>query len=100
MTLNHVKLGRAVNFIKYSASVVSLTFLPETLIWNKTMFPASNLLNLAGLMLNAPGNFKNLYQYSFFYSIYHYLMQKFQELITKELENFTKTLIRVVFDES
>ena len=38
MILNRVKLGRAVPFIKYLASVVSLIFLPETLIWNKFNF--------------------------------------------------------------
>ena len=35
MTLNSVKLGRAVTFMKYHASVVSLIFLAKTLIWNK-----------------------------------------------------------------
>ena len=40
MTLNRVKLGRAVTFIKYLASVVSLIFLALTLIWNKITFPA------------------------------------------------------------
>ena len=40
MSLNRVKLGRAVTFIKYLASVVSLIFLALTLIWNKTTFPA------------------------------------------------------------
>ena len=35
MTLNRVKLGRAVTFKKYLASIVSLIFLLETLIWNK-----------------------------------------------------------------
>ena len=35
MTLNHVKLGRAVTFVKYLASVVSLIFLAKTLVWNK-----------------------------------------------------------------
>ena len=34
MTLNRVKLGRAVTFIKYLASVVTLIFLPKTLIWS------------------------------------------------------------------
>ena len=29
-----VKLGRAVTFMKYLATVVSLIFLPKTLIWN------------------------------------------------------------------
>ena len=49
MTLNRVKLGRAVTFMKYLASVVSLIFLAKTLIWNKITFPASNSLNLAEL---------------------------------------------------
>ena len=39
MTLNRVKLGRAVTFVKYLASVVSLIFLTLTLIWNKITFP-------------------------------------------------------------
>ena len=50
MTLNCVKLGRAVTFMKYLASVASLLFLPETLIWNKFTFLASNLLNFAELV--------------------------------------------------
>ena len=44
MILNRVKLGRAVTFIKYLASAVSLIFHPKTLIWNKITFAASNLL--------------------------------------------------------
>ena len=52
MTLNREKLGRAVTFMKYLASIVSLIFLPETLIWNKTIFPASNSLNLAELVVD------------------------------------------------
>ena len=50
MTHNRVKLGRAVTFMKYLASVVSLIFLPKTLMWNKITFPASNLLNFAELV--------------------------------------------------
>ena len=38
MSLKHVKIGRAVIFMKYLASVVFMIFLPETLIWNKTRF--------------------------------------------------------------
>ena len=38
MILNRLKLGRAVTFIKYLAGVVSLIFLPETLIWNNFNF--------------------------------------------------------------
>ena len=56
MSLNRVKLGRAVTFIKYLASVVSLIFLALTLIWNKITFPAQNTLNLAQLVVNKPMN--------------------------------------------
>ena len=37
MTLNHVKLGRAVTFMKYLAKVFYLIFQPKALIWNKIM---------------------------------------------------------------
>ena len=47
MTVNRVKLGREIMFMKYFASVVSLIFLPKTLIWNKITLPALNSLNLA-----------------------------------------------------
>ena len=73
MTLNRVKLWRAVTFMKYLASVVSLIFLPETLIWNKITFRLSNLVNLADLVVNDLNSIKN-YQYSFFYLIYHCLL--------------------------
>ena len=52
MILNRVKLGRKVTFMKYLASVVSLTFLLKTSIWNEISFPASNLLNLVELVVN------------------------------------------------
>ena len=52
MTLNREKLGRAVTFMTYFGSAVSLIFLLETLIWNKTAFPASNSLNLAEPVVN------------------------------------------------
>ena len=52
MTLNRVKLGRAFSFMKRLATVVSIMFLPKTLIGNKIMFPASNLLNFAVLVKN------------------------------------------------
>ena len=52
MTLNCVKLGRAVTFMKYLAGVVSLIFLPKILIWNKTTLWQSNLLNLVELVVN------------------------------------------------
>ena len=54
MSLNCVKLGRAITFMTYLAKVVSLIFLAKTLIWNKIMFPASNSLNLAELVVNEP----------------------------------------------
>ena len=52
MTLNCVKLRRAVTFMKYIASVIFSIFLAKTLIWNKIMFPESNLLNFAELVEN------------------------------------------------
>ena len=75
MALNRVKLGRAVTFMKYFARVVSLIFLAKTVIWNKITFPASNLLDLAELVVNEPlkSIYKKNYQYFFFYSIYHCL---------------------------
>ena len=76
MTLNRVKLGRVVTFMKYLASVVSLIFLAETLIWKKITFPVLNSLNLAELVVNGPKKsiYKKNYQYSFFYPIYHCVM--------------------------
>ena len=38
MTLNRVKLGRAVTFMKWLARLVSLILIPKTLTWNKTTF--------------------------------------------------------------
>ena len=52
MTLNRVKPGCTVTFMKYFASVVSLMVLQKTLNWNKIMFSASILKNLAELVIN------------------------------------------------
>ena len=72
MTLIRVKLGRAVTFMKYLASVVSLIFLQKIFSWNKITFPASNLLHFAELVENEPlkSISKIIYQYFFFYPIY------------------------------
>ena len=72
MTLICVKLGRAVTFMKYLASVVSLIFLLKTLIWMKITFPISNSVKLAVLVENElmKSIYKKFYQYSFFYPIY------------------------------
>ena len=100
MTLNCLKLGRAVAFVKYLANVFSFMFLARTLILNKITFSALNLLNFTELVENEPlkSIYKKNYQYSFFYPIYHHLMKRFQELITKELHNFIKIFISIVFD--
>ena len=76
MNLSLVKLGHAITFLKYLASVVSLIFLAKTLVWNKTTFPSSNSLNIAALVVNESikSMYKKIYQFSFFYSIYHRLM--------------------------
>ena len=52
MTLNRVKLGCIVTFMKYIASVVSflIYLLPKTLNWNKITVSVLNLLNLAELV--------------------------------------------------
>ena len=60
MTLNRVKLGRAVTFMKYLANLVSLIYLVKPLIWNKITFTASNSSNLAELMVNEP--MKSIYK--------------------------------------
>ena len=72
MILDHAKLGLTFTFMKDFASVVTLSFLPKTLIWNKMAFLASNSLKLAGLAVNPLKKtiFKNIYQYS---NIYQYL---------------------------
>ena len=62
MILNRLKLARTV---KYLGNVVFLIFAPKTLIWNKTTFIASSLLNLAELVKNELikiifPNFRNL----------------------------------------
>ena len=78
MTLNLVKLGRAVAFMKYLASVVSLIFLTKTLTWNKISFVASNLLNFAELVENElmkrRVSSKKIYQYSLFNPTYRCLL--------------------------
>ena len=51
MTLNRVTLGDAVTFMIYLASVVSLIFLPKTLICYKVRFLLSNSLNLVELVV-------------------------------------------------
>ena len=60
MTPNRLKLGRAVTFMKYLASVVSLIFIVKTLIWSKVNFPILNLMNLAELVENE--SMKSIYQ--------------------------------------
>ena len=52
ITINRAKLERAVTFMKYLASIISSIFLRKTLIWNKIMFPAPNLLKFAELVGN------------------------------------------------
>ena len=76
MTLNRVKLGRAVTFMNYLASIVSLIFLSKPLIWNKITFMASIFLSFAELVENdlMKNVSKKIYQYSFFHPIYRCLL--------------------------
>ena len=92
MTLSHVKLVHAVTFMKYLAGVVSLIFLPKTLICNKITFLASSSLNVAESAVN------ELIKSISKKFTYHCLLKKFQELVTNdELHKFTKILISIVF---
>ena len=84
MTPNRVNLGRAVTFMKYLASIVSLIFLAKTLIWSKITFPVLNSLNLAELGVSTKELPIFLFQYDL--SLFNV---KFQELITKELDQFS-----------
>ena len=71
MSLNCIKLGPTVTFMKYFASVVFLIFLANILILNKITFPTSNSLNLAELVANESLKSmpKKIYQYFFYYLI-------------------------------
>ena len=62
MTLKSSKLGGAVAFIKYLAGVVSVIFLPSTLVWNKIKFSANFTEVKENELLKSI--FKKLYQYS------------------------------------
>ena len=50
---NHVKPGRTFIFMKHFVSVVSSVLLPQTLIFNKMVFPASNWVSLPHLVVTA-----------------------------------------------
>ena len=67
MTLNCVKVGCAVTFMKCLASVVSLILLMKTLTFTKIIFPASNLMDFAELAENESlkSIYKKNYQYSY-----------------------------------
>ena len=82
MTLNRVKLRRAVTFMKDLESVVSLIFLPKTSIWYKTIFPASNFLRFADLVENelTKSISKKIYQRFFFYPIIAAFCKDFRSL--------------------
>ena len=62
------------------------------------MFRLSYSLNLAKLVVNElmKSILKKITN-SFFYPIYHCLLQRFQELITKERDSFSKILINIAF---
>ena len=52
MILDHIKLGCTITLMKDLAGIYSWSFLPKSLIWNETAFLASNLLKLAGMVVN------------------------------------------------
>ena len=68
MTINRVKLERAVIFIKYTASVVPLIFPPKTLILKKIVLATSNSLKVLELVGNELGkSFSECVQQFFFF---------------------------------
>ena len=69
MTLNIVNLRRAVTVMKYLASVVSLIFLPKTLIYNKVPFPTSNSPNFAELENELRKSITKIIYQSFFLAL-------------------------------
>ena len=91
MTLNCLKLGRAVTLMKYLASVVSLIFPPKPFIWNKIMFLISKLLNLVELVVNELTKSISKKFTSIPFSIW------FITARCKERDNFKKTLINLAF---
>ena len=94
MTLNRVKGGRAVTFIRYLTSMVSLIFLPKTLIWNRITLWPWNLLNLVELVKNELSNSisKTFFQSSFFFLIYHWGELKWKVLKASKSRNFSQNL--------
>ena len=75
MTLNRVKVGRAVTFVKYLSGVVSLMFLPKTLIWNKNHVSGIKFAEFcrASEKWTNVEYLQKIYQYFFFCPIYHRL---------------------------
>ena len=61
--------------MKGLASVVTLSFLSRTLIWDQMAFLASNYetFRFGSIQLKKTLS-KNIYQYSFLYAIYHCLL--------------------------
>ena len=96
MTLDRVKLGRAVTFMKYLAGVVSLIFLQTKLIWNKIPFPTSNSLNFAELVENGLRKSVSKKRTNIHFSI-QFIAVYCKDLRTKELDSFTKIVISIVF---
>ena len=99
MTLNRVKLGIAVTFMKYFANTVSLIFLPKTLIWNKITVRLSNLPNFAELVVNEltksiSKKITNTPVSILFITPY---CKDFRSFITKERDNFSKILTSIAF---
>ena len=107
-----VKLGHAVTFLKWIASIISL----KISIWNKIALLVSNLLNFPKLVVNvlrkeylqncltiflflSELSLINIYIFHIYHISYYisYNIYILQELITKELHNFRKTLISIVF---
>ena len=90
-------LGRGAIFMKYFASVVSLfNISTEKFNLESITFPTSNQLNLAEKVVNqAMKSISKKFTNIHFYITY--IVLRFQELISPELDNFIKILFSIFF---
>ena len=91
----------AITFMKYFSSVVSLTFLPKYLNWNKMRFPESNSLKLAGLVANElrktfSKSFNNIHLFIWFIAALckHFKNSKLEMYLT--LQNPSRYMLLVI----
>ena len=85
--------------MKYLASVVSVIFLPKTLIWNRIKLWLLNLLNLAELVVNelTKSIFKKIYNIPFSIRFITAYYKDFKSFKLKNEITFQKSSSVIVF---